>query len=141
MKTHDAIEQAYKNGYAKGYEDGKKDAETVESGRGRRNKISYEERTKVYDDAITTFGANMQLIVALEEMSELQKEICKELRGNANRLHLAEELADVTIMLEQVRRIFHLNEDVCKIMDGKILRLRQRIENVKAQMDRGDADG
>lgn len=26
MKQHDITEQAYKNGYAKGYEDGKKDA-------------------------------------------------------------------------------------------------------------------
>ena len=26
MKTYDATEQAYKNGYAKGYEDGKRDA-------------------------------------------------------------------------------------------------------------------
>ena len=29
MKTHDMTEQAYKNGYAKGYEDGKKDAVPV----------------------------------------------------------------------------------------------------------------
>ena len=30
MKTHDATEQAYKNGYAKGFEDGKaKNAKTV----------------------------------------------------------------------------------------------------------------
>lgn len=32
MKNHDMTEQAYKNGYAKGYEDGKKDAESVVHG-------------------------------------------------------------------------------------------------------------
>lgn len=95
------------------------------------NKISYEERAKVYTDALDTFGPNMQLIVALEEMSELQKEICKALRGDLHPLHLAEEVADATIMLEQVRQIFKINDDVCNMMDGKILRLRGRIEDAK----------
>jgi hypothetical protein len=92
------------------------------------NNISYEERAKVYADALTTFGTNCQLVVALEEMSELQKEICKAFRGEINRAHLAEEIADATIMLEQVRQIFNCNEQVCSMMDRKILRLRQRIE-------------
>lgn len=99
------------------------------------NKISYEKRAKVYADALTTFGANCQLVVALEEMSELQKEICKALRGNLHRAHLAEEVADATIMLEQVRMFFGINEQVCNAMDGKILRLRQRIEEAKANKD------
>lgn len=92
------------------------------------NKISYEERSKVYTDALTTFGANCQLVVALEEMSELQKEICKALRGDIHLAHLAEELADATIMLEQLRQIFGINEPVCEMMDSKILRLQHRIE-------------
>ena len=97
------------------------------------NKISYEERATVYADALATFGTGMQLIVALEEMSELQKEITKGLRGDLNKMHLAEELADATIMLEQVRQIFGVNEQVCEMMDSKILRLRQRIEDEKAK--------
>ncbi len=92
------------------------------------NQITYEERAKVYADALTTFGTNCQLVVALEEMSELEKEICKALRGEIHPEHLAEELADATIMLEQLRQIFNCNEQVCSMMDRKILRLRQRIE-------------
>ena len=95
------------------------------------NKISYAERAEVYTDALSTFGANMQLIVALEEMAELQKEITKALRGNLNQMHMAEEVADATIMLEQLRQIFNINEPVCEMMDGKILRLRLRIEDAK----------
>lgn len=97
------------------------------------NAISYEERAKVYTDALTTFGANCQLVVALEEMSEVQKEICKALRGEINPAHLAEELADATIMLEQVRQIFGLNEPVCEMMDSKILRLQK---NIKKERDK-----
>lgn len=99
------------------------------------NKIPYEERAKVYTDALKTFGASTQLVVALEELSEAQKEICKALRGGANILHLAEEVADATIMLEQVRQIFAINEEVCKAMDAKVLRLRQRIEAARSQPD------
>ena len=95
------------------------------------NKISYEERAKVYADALSTFGPNMQLIVALEEMSELQKEITKALRGNLHPMHLAEEVADATIMLEQLRQIFNINEEVCDMMDQKIARLALRVEDAK----------
>ena len=97
------------------------------------NKISYDERAKVYADALATFGAEVQLVVALEEMSELQKEICKALRGDIHPAHLAEEVADATIMLEQVRQIFSINEPVCNMIDSKITRLRQRIEEAKAK--------
>lgn len=100
------------------------------------NKINYEERAKVYTDALNTFGANLQLVVALEELSEVQKEICKALRGGANIYHLAEEVADATIMLEQVRQIFAINAEVCKAMDGKVLRLQQRVEDAKANETR-----
>lgn len=101
------------------------------------NKINYEERTKVYTDALKTFGATAQLVVALEEMSEVQKEICKALRGDCNTLHLAEEVADATIMLEQVRQIFGINDEVCRAMDEKVARLHQRIEEKKAARNRG----
>lgn len=96
------------------------------------NKISYEERAKVYADALATFGPNMQLIVALEEMSELQKEITKALRRDLNPMHLAEEVADAAIMLEQVQQIFNIKEQVHEMMDSKILRLKK---NIKKEME------
>lgn len=96
------------------------------------NKITHEERAKVYADAIAAFGTEVQLVVALEELSEVQKEICKALRGNYNPEHLAEEVADASIMLEQVRQIFNCNEPVCDMMDGKIERLKQRIKEAQS---------
>lgn len=65
-----------------------------------------EERLKVYAAALETFGPEVQLIVALEEMGELQKELCKALRGFVHPANVAEELADAGIMLEQIRYIF-----------------------------------
>lgn len=91
------------------------------------NQINFEQRCKVYTEALTAYGDIMQLIVALEELSECSKEICKVLRGGEDFRHLAEEIADATIMLEQVRLMFNINDVVCEQMDRKILRLEQRI--------------
>ena len=95
------------------------------------NKINYSERCKTYTNAMLAFGERNQLIVAVEELSECQKEICKILRGGEDYRHLAEEVADATIMLEQMRYIFGLNELVCEKMDQKIMRLDARLNGEK----------
>lgn len=97
------------------------------------NRITYEERAKVYGQALDSFGTVTQLVVGIEELSEIQKEICKALRGEDNLQHLAEEVADATIMLEQLRLIFDINEEVGGIMDEKVERLRENIKKAKAE--------
>lgn len=92
------------------------------------NKIPYEERVNTYTNALCRYGRNAQMVVALEELSECQKEICKILRGGGDPEHLAEEIADATIMLEQLRLIFSINDLVGKKMDEKILRLENRLK-------------
>lgn len=97
--------------------------------------MTYEERAKVYDQAVETFGQENQLIVALEELSECQKEICKALRGQTNGRNLVEEVADAIIMLEQVRRIFKIRALTDAAINAKVVRLLQRIQEAKAPMD------
>lgn len=91
-------------------------------------KFTYPYRCKTYTNAMLAFGERNQLIVAVEELSECQKEICKILRGGEDYQHLAEEVADATIMLEQIRLMFNINDCVCKIMDEKIKRLDDRVK-------------
>lgn len=91
------------------------------------NKINYEDRKKVYQAALNKWGADLQTMMAVEEMSELTKEICKIKRGKMDLDALADEIADVTIMLEQLREIYGLNDAVCDHMDAKILRLQSRV--------------
>ena len=95
------------------------------------NKIPYEQRVVTYTKALICYGVEKQMIVALEEMSEVQKEICKLLRGGGSIRHLAEEIADATIMLEQLRTFFSINGMVCEKMDEKILRLEERMKEVR----------
>ena len=91
------------------------------------NQITYEQRVEVYKEALWRYGRLMQLVVSLEELSEIQKEICKELRGKGDPEHIAEEIADATIMLEQLRLIFNINEPVCRKMDEKVARLASNL--------------
>ena len=100
----------------------------------RGNQIPFEERRKVYTKALIAYGDRMQMTVAVEELAECQKEICKILRGGENFPHLAEEIADATIMLEQLRIMFNINELVCDYMDQKIRRLEERLRDIHAEM-------
>ena len=71
--------------------------------------------------------------MAIEEMSELTKELCKHFRGRNNEEEIVDELADVTIMVEQLRLIFGVNDAVCDQMDVKMLRLKKRIGMVSTK--------
>ncbi len=93
--------------------------------RGNRNKI---ERYQLLRSAIRTFGEDMQMTVAIEEMSELIKEICKRKRGADNLDALTEEIADVRIMLEQLEMILKNKTDVDLTMEDKLDRLARRIK-------------
>lgn len=84
-----------------------------------------------YDDdllfqAIQQFGFNKQALVAVEELSELQKEILKNVNRNQNnRNHLKEELVDVLIMLRQLILIYDFSDkELNEIASVKQERLR-----------------
>lgn len=99
------------------------------------NRFEYNERKVVYEHAIDKYGIKPQILMVIEEMSELTKAICKFFRvpgylepdeGVIDAI--AEETADVTIMLEQLRLILGINDNVCEHMDQKIERLAERLD-------------
>ena len=83
------------------------------------------------EKAIEVYGKDMQLTVAVEEFSELTKELCKHKRGANNIDNIVEEMADCYIMLEQLKIIFGLNNldiDVIQYaMKKKLDRLEKRL--------------
>lgn len=91
--------------------------------------IPYEERKVIYEKAITHYGMRSQVWMAVEEMSELLKELAKLNRPEGTTSSkLADEIADVTVMLEQLRIMFGVNELVQDRIDYKVKRLAQRIK-------------
>lgn len=81
----------------------------------------------ILNELVEKYG-NKQVIVAIEELSELQKELCKHLRDKTNIENITEELADVYIMLYQMQYLFEISnyELNVKIME-KIERTKERL--------------
>lgn len=85
--------------------------------------------TQVCQQLINKFGAEHQIVIAIEELSELQKELCKLLRHESDGYHLMEEIADVEIVLEQVKLILKNHKDVNFLIDKKLQRAKERYLN------------
>ena len=86
-----------------------------------------EERNRVYEDLLYKNGQQLQATVAIEEMSEVIKEITKAMRGKLRREQLAEEIADGKIMLEQLGNMFNINDSIDSWMDYKIAELKRGV--------------
>lgn len=108
------------------------------------------EELKILQEAIDHYGEESQLDMAIEEMAELTKAICKYKRlkksinsnsGSVNKQikeweryyvtidDIKEEIADVLIMLEQLMMMFDCEERMSAIASKKIDRLKWRMNN------------
>jgi len=85
---------------------------------------------KVLRQAINVYGANKQLLVAAEELGELQHELLKNVnRGKQNRDAVIDEFVDVQITLLQVKTIFAIkDEEINAVFDHKIARLERGLQ-------------
>lgn len=83
----------------------------------------------IYQKIIKKFGKEAQMIVAIEECSELQKAITKLLRGYDNITALSEEIADVEIMIEQLKIMFKNKKQVDEFIKFKLQRTEQLLRS------------
>lgn len=90
------------------------------------------ETHEIYRAALETFGAEAQAKMLFEEIGELMSAICKHARGRDKVAHIAEEIADVHIMLDQMAVLFNCEDEVERQKRYKLRRLEQRIEEAKA---------
>ena len=82
----------------------------------------------VYGRAVTYYGESSRLLLTIEEMSELTKELVKRARGRDNMAAISEEIADVEIMLEQLKTLFGNRADVDCWKAKKLQRLIERMD-------------
>ena len=105
--------------------------------------MTEERMVKIITRAIDTYGYDAQLKMAIEEMSELTKAICKLWRADTEeefeRLleDVAEETADVSIMLLQVASMAG-SEEVDRIMNEKLGRLEARLNEKEKERKTDD---
>lgn len=80
--------------------------------------------------ALDTWGEQAQMMMVVEEMSELTKEILKNVCRHKNNLaEIVEETADVEIMLEQLKENYQIHEKVEAYKKDKIKLIQTRLDN------------
>lgn len=95
--------------------------------------MNREERKAILTRAVNTYGEVAQEDMVIEEMSELTKAICKTRRATpgtdawaAAMENVIEEVADVQIMLDQLRIIMGTGTE--KQEEAKLIRLKERLD-------------
>ena len=90
---------------------------------------------EICQQAIEKYGEKHQEIKAIEELSELTKALCKYFECTDKRMEpiildsIDEEMADVEIMMQQLRLIFRNEEQIEARHKEKIDRLERRLKN------------
>jgi len=87
--------------------------------------------TKLYTEAIFLYGKQMQTDVAMEEMGELIQALVKYRRKPCDETlrNVIEEIADVEIMLDQLKFMYDYGHEIPKVQFEKHKRLKARIES------------
>lgn len=90
-----------------------------------------EEQKLILENVIKKYGVLNQLTVSIEELSELTKELCKYQRADIAKNHelIAEEMADVQIMIWQLKMIFDNSKSFDKWVNKKINRIERRMNS------------
>lgn len=90
-----------------------------------------EKYIKIINKIINKYGKKAQVLQTVEEMSELTKELIKNInRGKDNESEITLEIADVLIMIIQLVEIYNIDGDkILGAMEYKLLRQDERMEN------------
>lgn len=83
---------------------------------------------EVLKKALNRYGPDSQINIAIEEMAELTKELCKYLRGEGDRPHMVEEIADVLITIQQLITMFSNDDEIENWCETKITRLAEKMK-------------
>lgn len=91
-------------------------------------------RFVIYERLRAKFGEENQLVKALEELAELQKEICKCIYSGINTdiNNLIEEIADVKIMIEQILHIYEIDpKEIQRAKVNKLIRTEKMLDELR----------
>ena len=92
--------------------------------------IMLDRESYICKQAVEVFGKDTQLLMYFEEAGELAQAISKDKRGVKDKANIAEEIADVEIMLEQLKHIYKCHYAVEQIKAKKLMRLSARVDQM-----------
>ncbi len=90
--------------------------------------MSNDEKRSIFNDAINKWGIINQVFMVMEECGELLNVLAKAKRNRASKDEIITELADVSIMVEQMA-FFYGEKDFLIEKDRKLQRLKERLAN------------
>ncbi|MBR2299011.1 MAG: hypothetical protein IJ870_00360 [Alphaproteobacteria bacterium] len=91
----------------------------------------------IYERALRVWHKEPQMLQVIEEMSELTKEILKNVnRKKDNIAEIVEETADVEIMLEQLKCCYQIKEKVEAYKTEKLKKIEQRLDEWEQTHDK-----
>ena len=90
-----------------------------------------EKYIEIIQQILNKYDKNQQVLQTVEEMSELTKELIKNInRNKENEAEIILEIADVQIMLMQLIEIYKIDGNkLLGAMEYKLLRQKERMEN------------
>ena len=89
--------------------------------------MDLEKRLELYKRAITTWEQIPQVFMLYEETGKLSEAMAKYMRGRYNEDEVITELADVSIMVEQIASMLNYDKFE-KEKERKLLRLEERLD-------------
>lgn len=89
------------------------------------------DKQKLFKEALKKYGLNLQIVMFMEELSELTQRLSKKIRNPKYNVGLiAEEVADVENMIDQFKMVWNLDPLVQKIKTQKLYRLKRRLKRL-----------
>lgn len=88
--------------------------------------MEVDEKRHLYNDVINNFGVTNQMFMVMEECGELLNVLAKAKRNRAGRNEIISELADVSIMVEQMA-FFYGEDEFLVEKERKLQRLKERL--------------
>ncbi len=98
-----------------------------------RDEIEVISMEEVYKRIIIWYGRKAQTIKACEELSELMDVLCKGLNKKMDLEALAEEMADVQVMIEQLKIMYKIPEQ--KLYQIRSFKLDRTQRRMAAELD------
>lgn len=98
--------------------------------RGLQSNFDMSERSKrrTIAKTINQLGWKTCSTGCMEELAELQQQISKQIRGFGDRVGLLEEMADVCIAIEMLKKMYDISDqDLENAMTVKFVRQKDRV--------------
>lgn len=81
-----------------------------------------------YELALAKWGKKSLVMDYMEGSAELLKELSRNLKGEKNLDQICQEIAKVSVIIEQIIRAYEANNSVLKNKHEILIRLRERVK-------------